>query len=357
MRARLAFASLVLSSAASATTLDSFRAVFIWSPGHAGTVTLAMALRALNIPGVLVDFEQTPNHSPLSPCKPARCSRVLTDCSRALTRWVLNDYQTWIVRRLQRAASSVYVHVGHDAATAGVLPALLERLGARLALVRFERPTFDMAWSLSHQDQSGPCELWFGICPSRSCAAFRPDPEFFARLSPFQQTLWMLDELDYQWRALKSRACELGARSTEVLWSDSVNASAVGVVVDEVVALLGRDAKHGGYEDRIEVAHTNPHVHGDRSANFTTWAAAQYAEYTRSIRLSQPPPPYYAPVIPGGGVNLRAPRTQDWGDDRSFARLNAKKDAERAMRFARLAAIVSAPLLLLWVGVACRCLK
>ena len=360
--ARLVVASLVLSSAASVTTtFDSYRAVFIWSPGHAGTVTLAMALRALEIPGVLVDFEQTPNHSPLSPCKPARCSRVLSDCARALDRWVRDEYEAWIVRRLQRAAAKVYVHVGHDAATAGVLPALLERLGARLALVRFERPAFDMAWSLSHQDQSGPCELWFGVCPSRSCAAFRPDPAQFDALSPFQKTLWMLDELGYQWRALRARARELGARSTEVLWSDSVNASAIGAVVDVVIMLLGRDAihaKHGGYEDRIEVAHTNPHVRGERRANFTTWAAAQYAEYTQLIRRSQPPPPYYA-AAPGGAVRLRLrpPRAQDWEDDRSFASLNAKKDAKRAMRFARLAAVLSAPLLVLGAGLAFRWFK
>ena len=307
--ARLVVASLVLSSAASVTTtFDSYRAVFIWSPGHAGTVTLAMALRALEIPGVLVDFEQTPNHSPLSPCKPARCSRVLSDCARALDRWVRDEYEAWIVRRLQRAAAKVYVHVGHDAATAGVLPALLERLGARLALVRFERPAFDTAWSLSRQDQAGPCALWFGVCPSRDCAAFRPDPALFARLSPFQQTLWMLDELAYQWRALRARARELGARSAEVVWRESMNASAVGVVVDEVVAaLLGRGAERGGgYGDRIEVPHTNPHVRGERRANFSTWAAAQYAAYTRLIQLAQPPPPYYAPV-PGGVVSLRPP--------------------------------------------------
>ena len=88
-----------------------------------------------------------------------------------------------------------------------------------------------------------------------------------------------------------------------------MNASAIGAVVDVVIMLLGRDAihaKHGGYEDRIEVAHTNPHVRGERRANFSTWAAAQYAAYTRLIQLAQPPPPYYAPV-PGGVVSLRPP--------------------------------------------------
>ena len=197
------------------------------------------------------------------------------------------------------------MHVGHDAATAGVLLALLERRarGSRSCGSSAPRPT---RRSLSRQDQAGPCALWFGVCPSRDCAAFRPDPALFARLSPFQQTLWMLDELAYQWRALRARARELGARSAEVVWRESMNASAVGVVVDEVVAaLLGRGAERGGYGDRIEVPHTNPHVRGERGANFSTWAAAQYAAYTRLIQLAQPPPPYYAPVP--GGVAGRAP--------------------------------------------------
>ena len=87
----------------------------------------------------------------------------------------------------------------------------------------------------------------------------------------------MLDELGYQWRAARARAS--WARSTEVLWSDSAERERHRRRRRCGDHALGRDAihaKHGGYEDRIEVAHTNPHVR--RAPRKLQKAAPQYAE-------------------------------------------------------------------------------
>ena len=82
---------LLLSRAASSFRISvpwsqPFRAVYIWSPGHAGTTTLFKALKALDLPGVVVDFERTPKHSPLSACQRFSCDRVLTECADDLHR-------------------------------------------------------------------------------------------------------------------------------------------------------------------------------------------------------------------------------------------------------------------------------
>ena len=277
---------------------SSFRAVFIWSPGHAGTTTLAQALRSMELPpNVLVDFERTPSHSPISACKvPGACDerRPVSDCSRALRSWVRGQYVPWISRRLRRKSKSLYVHVGHDAATGGVLPELLEYLGARLTLIRFERGRFNMAWSLSAKNQLGPCDLWFSVCPARSCAMWQPREELFAGLGPFQQMLWMLDEMDYQWRALLARAKKLGGRTAEVRWNHTIDATAIGVVVNEIARLQdGRASKSKAYRV-AEVPHAKPHVaHADAQWKFDSWAEAQQAEYERAVRAASPPPPYW----------------------------------------------------------------
>ena len=133
----LVVASLCCRALPVTTTFDSYRAVFIWSPGHAGTVTLAMALRGAEIPGVLVDFEQTPNHSPLSPCKP-RAVQPGPGCARALTAGP-GRHEAWIVRRSNARPLLLRARGAPTRRQAGVLPACSSLGAARARAVRASR--------------------------------------------------------------------------------------------------------------------------------------------------------------------------------------------------------------------------
>ena len=99
------------ASAGVAPTHASFRAVFVWSSGHAGTTTLASTLRGLALPGVLVHFEETP--PPPSPLAgSAGNQRAMADCATSLAAWVREEYTAWIAAQLRTHRASVYVTWG-----------------------------------------------------------------------------------------------------------------------------------------------------------------------------------------------------------------------------------------------------
>ena len=58
--------------------------------------------------------------------------RAMADCATSLAAWVREEYTAWIAAQLRTHRASVYVHVGHDAATSGgVLPALVDALARK----------------------------------------------------------------------------------------------------------------------------------------------------------------------------------------------------------------------------------
>ena len=218
---------------------------------------------------------------PISACKvPGACDerRPVSDCSRA-PQLGERAVRTGISRRLRRKSKSLYARGARrcDGGRATGAPGIF---GCEADAHTLRARTVQHGVVAERQEPMGPCYLWFSVCP---LAAVRCGSRGRSHgLGPFQQ-MRMLDEMDYQWRALLARAKKLGGRTAEVRWNHTIDATAIGVVVNEIARLQdGRASKSKAYRV-AEVPHAKPHVaHADAQWKFDSWAEAQQAEYDSS---------------------------------------------------------------------------
>ena len=162
---------------------------------------------------MLVDFERTPSHSPISACKvPGACDerRPVSDCSPRLRSWVRGQYVPVDISAFETQEQVALRARGARRCDGGRATGAPGIFGCEADAHTLRARTVQHGVVAERQEPIGSVRpLVLGLSRSQLCDVAAAE-ELFAGLGPFQQMLWMLDEMDYQWRALLARAKSWG---------------------------------------------------------------------------------------------------------------------------------------------------
>lgn len=253
--------------------------VFVWSTGHTGTEFLTKALRGdvyrsngdYCFKGGKVDFEEHPRHRAFV--------HSGFECSFGAKR-MLDVYQQFVLRRLGRAKTT-YIHIGHDTII-GVLPELAWLLPRSVYVLRLRRSRHHSAASIMAHAGREPCAMLYAPCPFRSRVLLPVTNATWSHLSKFQRNLWLQDEVECQWQAI--RRILLNGHTKEITWSAQIDQGHI----DELVAFI----RSAGGLPSGRCAFRSPgrvgakRRRGSRALNASALKAD--ADYQRLMRLDGP---------------------------------------------------------------------
>ncbi|CAM9284178.1 unnamed protein product [Phaeothamnion confervicola] len=277
--------------------------ILAWTHGHEGTTALARAdkyecpsrrvevrmqgqLRNRTRSTVVHKFEKNFKIPLLAHSNPA-CHND-TSRMRAGSRdaWmnqsayeIHSEILPGIEKLLRVSTAEVYVDLGHQFATGCLLiDPLIEALGPALCMVRIRRQRLDVAYSLASGSHGPPCNptqsYWWFVCRTRDAALYVDDDRWSA-LDPFQQHLWVTDEIEAQWQLLLLRQPQL--RHFDLDWDAALEQRHFELVARLAGCAVRADA---------DFSPTKRHVHGDAAERNASELRLRDAAYRETVEYS-----------------------------------------------------------------------
>ena len=255
--------------------------VFVVSSGHCGTSFLGHPrlwehhYTKHNFTGVLIQHEASPDAKALK--------RVPWDdqfCAAAAL-YVKNIKLPDMALRLAGLPNrpggkkKVWFETGHHVSL-GIVPALQAALGRRVKFVRLRRPRLDVAQSFVHTiGMKGPCDkgCLYCLCPTDAAARCPLAGGTWGELSAFQQFLWLVDEIEAQWKQFLGHTP--AATTLELDWEDQIQLPQLAqlgkfVGINDVFTIPSTEVMGGQFR--------NAHDHLEAAINLT-WARDQDTQY------------------------------------------------------------------------------
>ena len=280
---------------------DGNRFVFVMSSGHCGTSflghghTWSRHYAPADLAGMVIAHE--------TEADPKRLQHVpwAGDFCAAAASYVAEVKFPDMAKRLaalpERAGGRVWFETGHQVSL-GILPALRRAAGGRAKFVRLRRARLGVAYSFAHTAKDGPCGKGcvYCLCPTDAAARCPVPGRVWAALSVFQQFLWLIDEVEEQWRQFMAQ--DPATPSFELNWGRQLelpqlealgrfvglgrNFTIPGTAKVGDSVGLGRNFAIPGAAKVSDSSILNDHLHGGSAVN-ATWGRAQDTAYRSAV--------------------------------------------------------------------------
>jgi len=231
------------------------RLVLGWSTGHVGTSTCANAS--------LYKLRPEPDHNVIFEHETMNLPHWKRVGHEEEEMWVQSTYLPHVRSRL-RKGGVIFFDPGHRTLQYpyGILsPQSMHIAAYNITLVHIRRERIENAHSLMYKDAAkmwdNLCELQTGYCPfvrPDDIVTAIPSRAQWANLTPFQQALWCVDEVDARWIELQRRFPPTAHRHYAEFgpWTTR-DPSSLERVIKGFAGLLG------ARRTRSEMPHAKPH--------------------------------------------------------------------------------------------------
>jgi hypothetical protein len=193
---------------------------------------------------------------------------------------VRNDYKKTIDDLLAKEGTSTYVDIGHHNLH-GILRTTPKVFGSDVFFIRLRRDRVHTAYSKQNVTL---CQTMFRVCPTENLHLLSPGSgtwteEEWMKLTGYQQSLWMIDEVEAEFQQLVRE--NPGASYLECNWSDDL-----GPCFEIVSSILGVQVKDGGLDLK---QHTSKNLINSDDQKRIVQADEDYQslmKYTHKVRFS-----------------------------------------------------------------------